>query len=99
MNKILEVRPLERYQIWLKFADGTEGDIDPVTGLDVQRSPSHDLFAFTPTRTLHPSFRASQRARQGTGSLPPTSNSRRIAIRAAAPAMSRRKGRARHRKC
>ena len=28
MNRIVEVRPLENYRIWLKFSDGTQGDVD-----------------------------------------------------------------------
>lgn len=26
--KILEIRPLDNYKIWLKFANGTEGEVD-----------------------------------------------------------------------
>lgn len=28
MNKIIEVRPLENYRIWLRFGDGARGELD-----------------------------------------------------------------------
>ncbi|OFW01093.1 MAG: hypothetical protein A3I61_13970 [Acidobacteria bacterium RIFCSPLOWO2_02_FULL_68_18] len=28
MNKVVDVRPLENYRVWLRFADGTQGEID-----------------------------------------------------------------------
>jgi hypothetical protein len=28
MNKVMDVRPLENYRVWLRFADGTQGEID-----------------------------------------------------------------------
>jgi hypothetical protein len=28
MDKIVQVRPLENYRIWLKFSDGAQGEVD-----------------------------------------------------------------------
>ncbi|MEW6201743.1 MAG: DUF2442 domain-containing protein [bacterium] len=28
MHKIVEVKPLENYRVWLKFSDGAEGTVD-----------------------------------------------------------------------
>ncbi|MEO0115840.1 MAG: DUF2442 domain-containing protein [candidate division WOR-3 bacterium] len=28
MHKIIEVKPLANYQVWIKFADGVEGVVD-----------------------------------------------------------------------
>ncbi len=28
MSKIVEVRPLNRYRIWVRFSDGTQGQVD-----------------------------------------------------------------------
>lgn len=28
MNKVVDVKPLENYRIWLKFDDGTQGEVD-----------------------------------------------------------------------
>jgi hypothetical protein len=28
MNKVVEVRPLDNYRIWLRFDDGTQGEVD-----------------------------------------------------------------------
>jgi hypothetical protein len=28
MNKVMEVRPLERYRVWLRFSDGAQGELD-----------------------------------------------------------------------
>lgn len=28
MNKVVDVRPLHDYRIWLRFSDGTQGDVD-----------------------------------------------------------------------
>ena len=28
MNKIVDVKPLDNYRIWLKFEDGTQGEVD-----------------------------------------------------------------------
>lgn len=28
MYKLIQVKPLEKYKLWLKFSDGTEGDVD-----------------------------------------------------------------------
>ena len=28
MNKVMDVRPLENYRVWLRFRDGAQGEID-----------------------------------------------------------------------
>ena len=28
MSRVVEVRPLESYRVWLKFSDGTQGNVD-----------------------------------------------------------------------
>ena len=28
MNKVVDVRPLETYRVWVRFADGTQGEVD-----------------------------------------------------------------------
>jgi hypothetical protein len=28
MSKVVEVKPLENYRIWLRFGDGTQGELD-----------------------------------------------------------------------
>jgi hypothetical protein len=28
MHKVIQAKPLARYRLWLKFADGTEGEVD-----------------------------------------------------------------------
>ena len=28
MHRIVEVKPLERYRVWIRFADGTDGEVD-----------------------------------------------------------------------
>ena len=30
MNKVIEVKPLSGYRIWLKYADGVQGEVDLV---------------------------------------------------------------------
>jgi hypothetical protein len=45
--RLIAAWPLERYQVWLSFADGTEGAVDLEDRLPVRgRDPLHDVTVF-----------------------------------------------------